>query len=255
MSVRIARDAEEWTSLGALTIARSLEANIRTRGLARLALSGGSTPRPVYERLSGPAYRDSVDWRRVEFYWSDERCVSPDDKESNFRMAWETLLSRLPATGPVHRIRGEEGTLAAALYEQELTRVKTDETGLPRLDVILLGLGTDGHTASLFPPITDIADKRRLVVSTVAPDPPNARISLTPRAINAARRIIFLVSGANKASALARTLNRKTGMGSDRTAASLISPYNGDVVWIVDEAASRLLPCAAAPRLGEGYVD
>lgn len=237
--ILIADDGAPWTSLAGETIADAIARAIAARGGASIALCGGETPRPVYEWLSGAPRRDDSDWRRVEFFWSDERAVAPDDPASNFRMAREALLSRLPATGPVHRIRGEEGANAAARYERELAGLVRDRDGVPRLDVILLGIGEDGHTASLFPTTVSLEDDSRLVVPTVAPAPPRTRISFTLRTIDAARCVIFLVSGERKAEAVSRVLGAGRDPRGRPMPAACVAPRDGENVLVLDRAAAR----------------
>ena len=201
-----------------------------------LALSGGSTPRALHGRLAGPRHRGRLSWPEVDLFWGDERCVPPDHPQSNYCMAEETLLRELPDGISVHRIRGEiEPRRAAAAYESRL-REATGEA-FPRLDLMLLGIGGDGHTASLFPATPDIDGGRRLAIATKSPQPPHDRVSLTLRAINAARNVLFVVQGADKAPMLARLLS--PGTAEDRALpAARVRPRDGRLLWMVDRAAA-----------------
>ena len=184
-----------------------------------VALAGGSTPRPLYERLA----TCSFSWLETHIFFGDERCVPPGHEASNYRMAREALLSKVPAT--VHRMPGE--TCDAGAYEEELSKVFG--LGLPQLDLVLLGLGEDGHTASLFPgdPALDVTD--RWVVRVERPD--YARLTLTLPVLSAAKAVVFLVSGASKRAALQQLLS-----GADTPAARVRAR---DQLIIADEAAAR----------------
>jgi 6-phosphogluconolactonase len=213
------------------------------QGTASWALAGGSTPRPVYELLAAEPHRAAVPWERLEIFWGDERCVPPDDPASNHRMAREALLDRVPvAPQRVHRWRGELAQEPAArLYADELTAVLGRP---PRLDLVLLGLGGDGHTASLFPAAfadgIDDPHPHRLAVPATAPTEPRRRLTLTLGTLNAARRVVFLVAGDDKAEAVARTLAPRPGAVS--TPASRVRPADGSVTWLLDAAAAASLP-------------
>ena len=208
----------------------------RADGELAVALSGGSTPRHLYRHLAQPDLRDRLPWQRLHWFWGDERCVPPDHPQSNYRMAEETLLRGLPEGVAIHRIRGEiEPRRAAAAYESRL-REATGEA-LPRLDLVLLGIGGDGHTASLFPATPDIDGDRRLAIATKGPQPPHDRVSLTLRALNAARTVLFLVQGADKAPMLARLLTPRSDEDSALPAAR-VRPRDGRLLWMVDRAAA-----------------
>lgn len=218
-------------------IVRSARNASRRRGRCTLVLAGGSTPRGLYETLSNEPYRARIDWSSVEVFWGDERCVPPDDPQSNYGMAQRALLSRVgvrPAA--VHRIPVECGAeRAAAHYEQEIKR--TTGEALPRFDLVLLGMGSDGHTASLFPGTPRLIEERRLVVPAESPSPPRTRVTLTLRTLNVARRILFLVAGTEKAPALARVIGAGTAADTLLPAA-LVRPRHGSLLWLVDCAAA-----------------
>jgi 6-phosphogluconolactonase len=213
----------------------------RTRGHFTVALSGGSTPRSLHTLLAGPDFRNQVDWAQVQFYWGDERYVSPDNPESNYRMARETLLDKLPEVRPqqIHRIHTElpDPAQAADLYEEELRREFTLAAGeLPRFDLVYLGLGPDGHTASLFPHTEALRVRERLVVANYVPKLASTRITMTAPVLNAAATVAFLVAGSDKAAALAAVLE---GPRDPETyPAQLVQPAHGTLYWLVDHAAA-----------------
>jgi len=204
---------------------------IDSRGRFVVALSGGSTPRDTYRRLGSEALVSSVMWSRVQVLWGDERCVPPHHAESNYRMARETLLDRVPVpTANVHRIHGEDDpTIAAADYERTLR-------ALLQIDLVLLGLGEDGHTASLFPGSAAVHEQARWVMAVRAGATSMWRITLTPAVINAAAEVLFLVSGAAKAGILRRVLEGPRR--PEELPAQAIAPANGRVRWYVDAAAA-----------------
>lgn len=207
---------------------------IEARGRFVVALSGGSTPRATYSLLASAEFASRVDWARVQVFWGDERCVPPDHPESDYRMARETLLNRVPLpAGNIHRIRAElEPRRAVALYREELEAVLGAEGWF---DLMLLGMGVDGHTASLFPGTAALEEKTRWVVENYV-EPLNAwRITLTLLVINAARQVTFLVSGAAKARPLARV------WAGEQLPAALVQPSPGRLTWLVDAAAAGQL--------------
>ena len=206
---------------------------IEARGRFLVALSGGQTPRPLYEHLGSSAY--SLDWSKVDFFWSDERSVPPTDPRSNYRSAREVLLDRVSVPPDrVHPIEGELDPLAAAdAYEVELRRVLGADG---RLDLILFGIGADGHTASLFPRHQALTETERWFVPVHAPAEPPWRVTMTLPLINAARHVLFLATGAEKAVAVQDLVDGKP------LPVSLVRPADGTVRFLVDEEAASLLP-------------
>jgi 6-phosphogluconolactonase len=206
------------------------------RAGGQIALSGGSTPRPAYERLAAM----ELDWSSCTLWFSDERCVPPDDRRSNYRLVREVLLDRLRGDAPeVRRIRGEEGPHpAAAEYERELREAFGDRP--TALDLVLLGLGPDGHFASLFPGQPALEEHERLVVGVERPSRPPlvARVTLTLPAINAAREVVFLVTGEDKAEAVERAFSNRADPGAPAT---LVAPTSGRLTVLLDAAAARRL--------------
>jgi 6-phosphogluconolactonase len=223
--------AEELSAAGADAIA--------DRGVFRVALSGGTTPTHFFDMLARPRYRRRVDWGRTRVFFVDERCVSPSHERSNYRLAKEHLFDPLgvPAAN-VFRMRGEdEPRRAAAAYEKVLREEFGAST--PRFDLVLLGLGADGHTASLFPGTPALAEKKRWVAPNPAPSTGEWRLTLTLPVLNAGRRVVFLVAGADKASVVAALLTKKPGYR--KLPASRVAPKRGALIWILDEEAATEL--------------
>lgn len=234
---RVFADPAALAEGAAVEIERIVRRAIDNRGRALVALAGGSTPRGLYGRLGAEPWRSRIDWSCLEIFWGDERCVPPTDSASNYAMAKEALLARVPIPErAVHRIDGERAPKrAAALYEEELRRITNLE--LPRLDLVLLGMGADGHTASLFPGTAALDEKERLVVATEAPAAPRDRVTLTLPMLNAARAVLFLVQGGDKAPALERVL---AGGESPEPLppAARVRPRRGELLWLADRAAT-----------------
>jgi len=220
---------------------------IRESGRFIVSLAGGSTPRQLYELLATPAYAKRVDWSHTHVFWGDERCVPADDPASNYRLAREALLGRVPVPDAnVHRIRGEnEPARAAAAYEEALRRAFGTREGPPsrapghRFDLVLLGMGTDGHTASLFPSLAAVRENERWVVAQYVAEVSMWRVTVTPPVLNAAGDVVFLVSGAEKAATLHRVLEGPSE--PDVLPAQAIAPTDGDLAWLVDAAAAAQL--------------
>jgi 6-phosphogluconolactonase len=190
---RLAEVAAEW-------FAAAVEADVRDRGRCAVALAGGDTARPLYERLAGDPFARRISWRDVEVFFGDERAVPPDDPASNYRMAAASLLGRVPIPpAQVHRMEAERADrdTAARDYDRLLPG---------QLDVLLLGVGADGHTASLFPDSAALEERVRRVMPVLGPKPPAERLTITPPVVSAARRVAVLVAGASKAAVVARVL-------------------------------------------------
>ncbi len=215
-------------------IADAIEADLRERGRCALALSGGTTPRPVYERLARAPLASRIAWRSVTVYFGDERAVPPADPRSNFAMARAALLDRvdLPAA-QIHRMEAERGDRDAAARDYE--RILPE-----RLDLLLLGMGADGHTASLFPGSPLLAERGRRVAPATGPTPPRERLTITPPVIAQARRVVVLVGGAEKAATVARAL------GSPPRPLELPVQLALGGTWFLDtEAAAQLSEASA----------
>lgn len=224
---------------------RLAQGAVEARGRFLLVLAGGSTPQPLYRRMAQPPYRDDVPWPQTHVFWGDERLVPPDSPQSNYGQAWNLMLKHVPVPPEqVHPIPGElEPQEAAAAYSETLaTSVKRQAQGQrfwPRFDLVLLGLGSDGHTASLFPGSAAIQEKQRPVRTVHAKynNRPADRVTLTPPTFSSARQILFLVTGKEKAKALASVLEEEDDPA--RWPAQAIRPESGRVSWLVDRAAAR----------------
>jgi 6-phosphogluconolactonase len=219
----------------------------RLSGRFIVALAGGSTPKRLYALLASPAYVARVDWSNVHVFWGDERCVPPEDPAANYRMAYRVLLDRVPVPAAnVRRIRGEDDPgVAAAAYEQTLRETFATPEGPPRLapgarfDLVLLGIGDNGHTASLFPGLAAVRETSRWVMAEYVAEVSMWRVTLTPLPINAAAEIVFLVAGAEKAPMLHRVL--EAPRDPDTLPAQIVAPRDGRLRWLVDAAAAACL--------------
>lgn len=216
------------------------KAAIAERGRFTVALSGGSTPTSAYQLLASEKYKSEIDWSKTHIFFGDERSVPPDDPQSNYRMVNEALLSRvLVPVENIHRIKGVGDVVAnARLYEDEM-RTYFDEALFPRLDLVLLGMGEDGHTASLFPGTPALQEQSAWVTANWVEKLAAHRITLTAPAINHAAHIIFLVTGQNKAERLREVLEGEYDPA--RLPAQLIKPVDGSLEWFIDKAASASL--------------
>ena len=231
-------NAEEISQKAAERIAELATAAVDKRGVFSIALAGGNTPRRTYELLAEQPWRDRVPWSNVCVFWGDERWVPPDDERSNQRMARTTLLDHVPIPPQqIHPIGcAESPTHDAAAYEVCL---RTELGESPHFDLILLGLGDNGHTASLFPNTPVVQERKRWVTAVYLPEQKLHRITLTAPLINAARCVVFLVSGAKKADIVQQVLRGQPD--PQRLPAQLIKPTDGELCWLLDaQAASRL---------------
>ncbi|MCL4535617.1 MAG: 6-phosphogluconolactonase [Bacteroidetes bacterium] len=212
----------------------------------RVAISGGNTPRRTYELLAQPPFRDQVVWERVEVFWGDERCVQTDDPRSNQRMAREALLDRVPIPKEhIHPVLCDEAPgRAAARYEALLRALFGGRP--PRFDLVFLGLGENGHTASLFPGTPALDERKHWCAEVYVPGEGLHRVTLTAPVINRAAVIAFLVSGAAKARVLQEVLEGPTD--PHRLPAQLIHPTNGELRWLVDREAATYLKQGSPTR-------
>ena len=207
-----------------------------------LVLAGGSTPRAVYQFLARPEFKSSIAWDCIHFFWGDERCVPSDHEDSNYCMARETLLDPLDIPQEnIHRIRGEnDPTAETTRYAEEIKNNLTPQPGeTPRFDWILLGLGTDGHTASLFPGAQPIEDPSGLCAVAIQPQSGQKRISLTSRVFNHAKRVSFIVTGKSKGQVVADILNESPK--SKNYPAAQVHPQQGTLEWFLDANAATKL--------------
>lgn len=238
--IRVA-DAEAVSATAAGDFVGLAREAVARRGSFTVALSGGSTPRRLYQLLAEAPYRNQVAWERVEFFWGDERAVPPDHPDSNYQLAAAALLSKLDVPPErIHRIQAERADRDAAArdYQVEIARVfgVAAEDPPPALDLVLLGLGDDGHTASLFPYSEGLRERRRWVVRHFVERLGAERITLTLPILNRAKEIRFLVAGAEKAPALRAVLEGPRD--PERLPAQLVQPEAGRLIWLVDQAAA-----------------
>jgi 6-phosphogluconolactonase len=239
----ICRDLDELSRRAAEEFVGLAGQSVRHSGRFTVALSGGSTPKSLYHLLGEPAYSERVPWHKVHFFWGDERCVPPDHPESNYGMAKAALLSKVPIPEEnVHRMAGEkEPPVAATEYERTLIEFFGLQRGeWPRFDLMLLGVGEDGHTASLFPESEALENREKLVVATYVEKLKAYRLSLTLPVINHAANIWFLVAGASKATVVSRIL--KAGPASSRLPAARVAPVDGRLIWFITRNAAGGLP-------------
>lgn len=235
----ICRDAEELNCKAAGQFVGLAQQAAQERGRFTVALSGGSTPRGLYTLLATPEYRERIPWPRVHLFWGDERCVPPDHPDNNYRMVQESLLSKISIPERnVHRMAGEkEPQLAAAEYEAELKNFfQLCDGGLPRFDLIFLGLGEEGHTASLFPGSEALEDTEHLVAAVYVEKLQSHRLTLTLPVLNQAAWIMFLVAGASKSAILKEVLDADPVSSS--LPAAKVQPVSGQLTWMVTQDAA-----------------
>ena len=225
---------------------------VEARGTCFVALAGGSTPRGLYSLLAtDPSLRAETPWKDIEFFWGDERHVAPDHPDSNYRMAHDAMLSLVAVTPDrVHRVHGEQpdAVVAASLYEAELRQTFAADDDVPAFDLILLGLGPDGHTASLFPGTAALDERRRLFTANHVEKLGSFRITATFPLLNAARQVVFVTAGAEKAPAVRDVLQPQSD--SPVLPARLVRPERGRLQWVLDRAAASQL-AARSPRAAE----
>jgi 6-phosphogluconolactonase len=243
--IRTLTTPQELFAAAAEEVVHAANEAVAQRGRFTIALAGGSTPKSLYNLVATNA-RTTLPWDRMFFFWGDERHVPPTDPESNYRMAEEAMLSKVPVPpGNVFRIKTENPEAAAAAedYEKAIRKFFGLEPGqFPRFDLILLGMGPDGHTASLFPGTTALQEKSRLVVANWVEKMKTHRITLTLPVLNAARCVTFLVSGTDKAPALKAVLEEN--VPAEQYPAKLIKPSDGKLIWLIDRAAASQLTSA-----------
>jgi 6-phosphogluconolactonase len=243
--IKVVADANELSRAGAAEFEDTARNAVQARDRFIVSLSGGSTPRGLYSRLAQSSR--NLAWDKIYFFWGDERHVPPDDKASNYRMVRETLLSQAPIPPDhVFRMQAEnpDATHVAEQYEQTVKQFFGLKPGeLPRFDLMLLGLGPDGHTASLFPGSAALRERSRLVVANWVEKFGHYRLTFTAPVINDAAEVMFLVSGADKAEALQAVLY--SDASAEEFPAKLIQPRNGRLIWLVDRAA---LPASQQSR-------
>ena len=243
--IRIAHDSHTWAAAAADLVHTVGQEAIRANGRFLIALSGGSTPETLYRTLTSPAFAGRFDWSQTTFFFSDERAVPPDDPRSNYALANRTLFIPLNiASSQVYRMAGEarDPQAAAHTYEEQLRQAtNTPPSSRPTLDLVLLGLGEDGHTASLFPGSLVLRNNHSLIAVTQSPKDPPTRLTMTLGVINRASVVLFLVTGAGKAGIVRAVLDPKTE-AERQLPASLVAPEEGRLIWLLDQAAADELP-------------
>jgi 6-phosphogluconolactonase len=243
-AVEIFNDADELAQQAAQLILTQSQLAVARNNFFTIALSGGSTPKRLYELLADPTqqFRSNLPWDRIHFFWTDERHVPPDDPDSNYRMVSEAMLARAPVPPiNIHRMLSEKANASEAAddYELRLRKFFHPSTGeLPRIDFVLLGLGTDGHTASLFPDSEVLQETQRWVAAPWIAKLNSNRLTMTLPVLNNASTVVFLVSGREKAEILREVLKGEP----DRFPAQRINPTNGALSWLVDADGASKLP-------------
>jgi len=248
-AIRVLEDLQQVAAAAADEFVARAQRAIEHHGRFTVALSGGSTPKALHTILAERTAKNPalVDWSRVEIFFGDERHVPPDHPDSNFRMANETLLSKVPLpAGNIHRVRAEnpDAAAAAAEYDRELAKVflLKGENQLPRFDLILLGMGPDGHTASLFPGTTAVHELSKRVVANWVPKFNTWRITFTRPVINHAECVLLMVCGQDKAGPVREVM----GQGSPETyPVKYVQPTHGELIWLLDRAAAAQLATAS----------
>jgi 6-phosphogluconolactonase len=241
MQVAVFQDTDTLNQEAAQYIVRVAQEAIVTHGRFTFALSGGNTPKKLYALLASEPYRSQIDWTRTEIFWSDERCVAPDDAESNYHMAQEVLLSKIPfAPQQIHRMPADEADRDAAslAYAEDIKRT-LGTSGVPAFDLIQLGMGPEGHTASLFPHQASLQEQQRLVMPVIVSKPPPPRLTFTPPLLKEARHVLFLVTGVDKADAVQAVL--EGDYQPDEYPAQIVRTARGEVTWILDSSAAGKL--------------
>lgn len=245
-SVLILETAAQVAHAAAERFVTYAEESIRDHGSFTVALAGGNTPRLTYESLATNEFSRRIAWPRVQIFFGDERAVPPQNPDSNYRMVHEALISRVaipPAN--VHRVQGElDANESASAYETEL-RTVFGAVEWPRFDLVLLGMGADGHTASLFPDSPALTESTKWVIATLQPQTRQQRITLTLPVLNHSVRVLFLVTGKEKAAAVARVLNEQTARAE--LPAQKVRPANAVVEWLIDKAGAANLSSAHSP--------
>lgn len=237
-NVRVFENLDSLSQAAAEFVVETSVQAIFGRGLFLIVLSGGNTPAELYKSLAQSPYKEQIDWPRVHVFWGDERCVSIEDSENSYRQAYDALLSHVPIPAEnIHRVKSDlEPAEAAKDYANVLKRFASPALDWPRFDLVLLGMGEDGHTASLFPGSEMNVSIPTLAITAQYQNRPANRVTLTPLVFNSARRIVFLVSGESKAQTLANVLYG--GYHPEQLPAQRIDPTDGELIWMVDKLAA-----------------
>jgi 6-phosphogluconolactonase len=240
VEVEIFSDLQGLSRTAADRFADAAAKAIASKGSFAVALSGGSTPRSLYLLLGSDHYIRTIDWLHVHIFWADERCVPEDDEQSNAKFAYDAFLTKVPVPdGNVHRIKVREAADDGARAYEDTLREFFGNEALPTFDLVLLGLGQDGHTASLFPNSPALSEKERWAVAVPKEPPELDRISLTLPVLNNASQVIFLAAGSEKAHIVQEVLEDPDA--EEPYPAALVRPARGRVIWLIDKAAAGLL--------------
>jgi 6-phosphogluconolactonase len=241
MHIAIYDDKQTLSQHAAEYIMRLVKESIDLHGRFTIALTGGTTPGEAYSLLGSEPIRSQIDWDLVHIFWGDERCVPHTNPESNFYLAQEVLLDKIAIPkSQIHPVPADQPDRdeASRAYIIEMQQA-FGTNGIPSFDLIHLGMGPEGHTASLFPQQASLHEKQRLVMPVSVPKPPPDRLTFTPPLLNAARNVLFLVTGSDKADALHAVLEGE--YQPDEYPAQIVRPTNGEVVWMLDKAAAQNL--------------
>lgn len=240
----VARDLEDLCERAAEMVARAITDQVLARGRATIVLSGGTTPRRVYERLAIGTFQQAIPWDQVYLFWGDERCIPPDDPDSNYKMAHDTLISKVSIPKEnIYRMPTERSDHQEAALEYEKTLRNffgLAGEGWPRFDLALLGIGTDGHTASLFPGSPILSEKKQWVVAAYVEKLKVYRLTLTPSVFNHSAQVIFLAAGKEKAPVIKESFT--ADHRSSRFPFQEIRPHEGKLIFFLDQAACSLSP-------------
>jgi 6-phosphogluconolactonase len=256
VTYKVLKDGEALARAMAEQLLAAAQEAVASRGVARIAISGGNTPKRTFEMLADPAATEfSVfPWDKTDLFWVDERCVPPDDKDSNYRMTKLALLDKVSlAADHIFRIEGElDPELAAARYESTIrNRFRLEGAELPTFDLVALGMGPDGHTASLFPHTAGIHELTRIAIANHVPQKETWRVTLTSPVINQGRKVVFLIGGTDKAEVLGNVLGNK--YDPETWPSQVIQPKSGQLLMLLDQAAAAKV--APPDANGTGHLE
>jgi 6-phosphogluconolactonase len=244
--IRIFADLEALSQAAADFLVSLSRDALALKGRFAVAFSGGSTPRRFFSLLAASPYREQIAWASMYFFWADERCVSRGHPDSNYKLAYDTLLSKVPIPEEnIHRIKGEKNPKQAAREYEDSLRQFFGTQPFPVFDLIILGVGVDGHTASLFPGTTAVHERTRIALPVYAEVPKPSRVTLTLPVLNNAAQVLFLASGREKAV----VLHEIHEDGNPKLyPAGLVRPVHGRLTWLIDRGAASLLAEQTFPR-------
>lgn len=236
MEVKVFKDKEEVAKRFSNYLGDLVAAN----ETVHIALSGGSTPKIVFDLLAAD-FGEKIDWSKVHFYWGDERCVPPTDEQSNYKMTVDHLFSKINVPeGNIHRVIGESDPTREAMRYANLLEINLDRVeGIPQFDLVILGMGDDGHTASIFPHEIELWDSQDHCVVATHPDSGQKRVSINGKVINTSKEVAFLVTGSGKAEKIDKIHHKKHGF--EQYPASLVHPVSGKLTWFLDKDAASAL--------------